>query len=195
METYARLFVEGADIEQVQMEVCALYPDAEHMTGLMRHLEKLKQEIEPQGPNQGLKEPDFEQPAGWTDEMTGFVESSLCGGNDVKATADLFRFEVVEAFDIQGLDEHIEKLKNRLINNSTPQDEAPQSVVTHEPLGWSEDMTAIIQGYLRNGDRSVNHMVRSLKHLDVAAYFLEGVDEYVTKLKLDFEAREQNQAT
>ena len=59
---------------------------------------------------------DSEQPAGWTEEMTAFVEGSLCGGNDVKTTADHFRLENPKAFDILGLEDHIEKLKNEYVN-------------------------------------------------------------------------------
>ena len=41
--------------------------------------------------------------------MTDFVEGLRCGRNDVNTTVNLSRLEVVEAFDIQGLEEHVKK--------------------------------------------------------------------------------------
>lgn len=193
MENHARDFLKGADIEQVQVELYCLYPSAEHMAGLTRYLEKLKQEIEDQEPDQVQNQQSSEQPAGWTDEMTAFVEGSLCAGNDVKATVNLFRLEKTEAFDIQGLEEHVEKLKNEYFNKKTKV-QVQQDRVPQKPLEWTDNMMAIIQGYLRNGDRNVDLMVQSLEVVDDDALWVDGMHEYVAKLTLEFEALEQDQA-
>lgn len=125
MEKHAREFLKGADIEQVQVELWFLYPATEHMAGLGRYLEKLNQEIEAQEPDKAPPE-QTKEPAGWTDEMTEFVEGSLCAGNDVQTTVNLFRLERKEAFDIKGLEEHVEKLKKEYGNKKKPQEQPYQ---------------------------------------------------------------------
>ena len=145
---------------------------------------------EAQESDQAQKEQNSEQPAGWTNEMTEFVEGSLCGGNDVKATVRLFRLEQPGAFDIQGLEEHVEKLKNDFLGTKKAQLQQDQE--PREPLGWTDAMTAMVQDYLRSGDGDVDFIVQSLEVIDESALYIEGVPEYVTKLKSDFEAQEQN---
>ena len=191
MERHAQDFLNGTDIEQVQFELWSLYPSTEHMTGLARYLQKLKQDIEAAEPDQVQSERMPEQPAGWTNQMTEFVEGSLCGGNDVNTTVNLFRLEIAEAFDIQGLEEHVEKLRNEYVRGKEAQ--LQQDQVSQEPFGWNDGMTAIIQEYLRKGDRDVDLMVESLEVVDPDALFVDGVNEHVTKLMLKFDAQGQDQ--
>ena len=152
MEKHAKRFLEGAGIEQATEKLYWLYPATKFMTGLTRILEKLKHEI--QAPNERTSE----QPAGWTSEMTDFVEGSLCGGNDVKTTANLLRLEMSDIFDIQGLEEHVEKLRNEHINKKqapVQQDQMPQ-----EPLGRTNQVTARFQSRGRldaSKDRRLAH--------------------------------------
>lgn len=144
MEKHAKSFLRSADLEQAMARLHWLYPMSKSMTGLTRTLEQLKREIEAQESDQVQNERTSEQPAGWTNEMTDFVEGSLCSGNDVKATVNLLRLEKAEAFDIQGLEEHVEKLKNEHINKKNvrvQQDQVPQ-----EPFGRPDRVTAVVQG-------------------------------------------------
>lgn len=191
MEEHVKDFLQGVDIEQVEAELYCLFPTTENMTGLTGYLEKMKEGLEAQESDRVQKEQSSEQPAGWTNKMTEFVEGCLCGGNDVKATVKLFRLEVAEAFSIQGLEEHVEKLKNEYVNKNRP--DVQQDHMPREPLGWTDEMTTIVQDYLRNGDRNVDLMVQSLEIVEENTLYIEGVYEYVAKLKSDFEAQEQDQ--
>lgn len=134
MEKHAKGFLEGADVEQATAKLYRLHPRTKSMTGLTRTLEKLKHEIEAQ--NQRTAE----QPAGWTSEMTDFVEGSLCGGNDVKTTANLLRLENPDVFDMQGLEEQVEKLRNEHINKKKAR--VQQNQMPQEPLGQTNQVTA-----------------------------------------------------
>ena len=46
MEKYAQDFLKDSDIEQFKFEIWSLYPSTEHMPGLVRYLQKLKQDME-----------------------------------------------------------------------------------------------------------------------------------------------------
>lgn len=186
METYARENLKVADVDQVHIEIYLGFSQTENMDGLQRHLEELKKEIEAQEQDQVPPEQST-QPAGWTDEMTEFVEGSLCAGNDVQTTVNEFRLTRSDAFDIQGLEEHVEKLK-REYRSKKPEGQKVQ--VSQEPVGWSDEMTAFIQEQLRQGDRDVAHMTLELEMENVDAVFLEGVSDYVERLKSDFEAQQ-----
>ena len=187
MEKYAQNFLKDTDIERFQLELESLYPSTKHMPGLLPYLQKLKQDMEAAEPDQVQSERKSEQPAGWTTQMTEFVEGSLCGGNDVDATVNLFRKEIVDAFDIQGLTEHVEKLKNELVRKNNPL--AYQHQVSPAPLGWNDGMTAIVQKYLRDGGRDVEFMVQSLEITEPNAVFCTGLHEYVTALMLKFQTQ------
>ena len=124
---------------------------------------------------------------GWTTQMTEFIEGSLSGGNDVRTTINLFRMEIVDAFDIQGLEAHVEKLKNELVRKNNPL--AQQDQVCPAPLGWNDGMTATIQKYLCGGNQSVESMVQGLEIEEPDAVFLTGIEEYVTTLMLKFQTQ------
>lgn len=160
-------------------------------TGLMPPQEEGNIIESPPGPDQMQYNRNSAQPAGWTNEMTIFVEGSLCGGNDVKTTANLLRLEHTEAFDVLGLEEQIEKLKNEYLNKKGGRVEGDQ--VPRAPLGWTDKMTDAVHSFLRHGERIVDLMVQDLEVVDDDTLGLEGVHEYVAKLKLDFESQEQDQ--
>lgn len=186
MEEFAQSLLKDTDIEQFKYEIGSFYPETEDMPGLTRYLQKLQQDMITE-PAQVQSKQKPKQPAGWTTEMTDFVEGSLGGGNDVKTTINLFKMEVVEAFNIQGLEEHVEKLKNKLVRKNNPL--AHQHQVSSAPMGWHDNMTALVQKYLREGNRDVDSMVQGLEIEEPDALHLTGIHEYVTTLVLKFQTQ------
>ena len=187
MEKYAQDFLKDADMEQFKFELWSLYPSTKHMPGLARYLQKLKQDMKAAESDQVQSKRKSKQPAGWTTQMTEFVEGSLFGGNDVNTTVNLIRMETAEAFDIQGLEEHVEKMKNKLVrkNNALVQ----QHQVSPAPMGWNDRMTAIVQEYLRGGGRDVEFLVQDLEVTEPDAVYLTGLHKYVTYLVLKYQTQ------
>lgn len=134
--------VKDTDIEKFQFELSALYTSTKGMPGSTRYLQKLKQDMEAAEPAQVQSERKSKQPTGWTTQMTEFVEGSLYGGNDVTTTVNLFRKDIVDAFDIRRLTEHVEKLKNKLVRKNNAL--ANQHQVPPAPLGWNDRICEVV---------------------------------------------------
>ena len=80
---------------------------------------------------------------------------------------------------MQGLDLHIKKLQNDMLERRNRARAKEEEEGVEEPFGWNETMSAVVMGYLRRGDRDVEMMVQSLEIVEPEALMVEGGEEYV----------------